>query len=140
MTRTTAAPVPLGDRPIMARRADAQAFVSIHLNAKPDGANPYLNNGSGTYYFHPQSASLARAIEARVLARLGLSDEGTWFDNLAVVRGPWMPSVLVEGAYVIVPEQEAALRTPAFQEAYALAIVEGLEEFFRALATAGTKP
>ena len=140
MTRTTAAPVALGDRPTIARRADTQAFVSIHLNAKPDGVNPYLNNGSGTYYFQPQSAALARAIQARVLARLGLSDEGTWFDNLAVVRGAWMPSVLVEGAYVIVPEQEAALRTPEFQEAYALAIVEGLEAWFRALGAAGTRP
>lgn len=140
MTRTTAAPVALGDRPVMARRADAQAFVSIHLNAKPDGANPYLNNGSGTYYFQPQSASLARAIQSRLLVRLGLSDEGTWFDNLAVVRGPWMPSVLVEGAYVIVPEQEAALRTPAFQEAYALAIVEGLEAWFRSLSPPGSRP
>ena len=140
MTRTTAAPVPLGDRPVMARRADAQAFVSIHLNAKPDGANPYLNNGSGTYYFQPQSAALARAIQSRVLVRLGLPNEGTWFDNLAVVRGPWMPSVLVEGAYVIVPEQEAALRTPEFQEAYALAIVEGLESWFRALGAAQARP
>ena len=140
MTRTTAAPVPLGDRPVMARRADAQAFVSIHLNAKPDGANPYLNNGSGTYYFQPQSAGLARAIQSRLLARLGLPNEGTWFDNLAVVRGAWMPSVLVEGAYVIVPEQEAALRTPEFQEAYALAIVEGLEAWFRALGATPSRP
>ena len=124
----------------MARRADAHAFVSIHLNAKPDGVNPYLNNGSGTYYFHPQSAALARAIQSRVLARLGLPNEGTWFDNLAVARGAWMPSVLVEGAYVIVPEQEAALRTPEFQEAYALAIVEGLEAWFRALRLEATRP
>ena len=140
MTRTTAAPVALGDRPIIARHADAHAFVSIHLNAKPDGANPYLNNGSGTYYFQPQSAALARAIQSRLLPRLGLSDEGTWFDNLAVARGTWMPSVLVEGAYVIVPEQEAALRTPQFQEAYALAIVEGLEAWFRALGVATPRP
>ena len=140
MTRTSAAAVALGDRPIIARRADAQAFVSIHLNAKPDGANPYLNNGSGTYYFQPQSAGLARAIQSRLTQRLGLSNEGTWFDNLAVVRSPWMPSVLVEGAYVIVPEQEAALRTPEFQEAYALAIVEGLEAWFRAVAAEGARP
>lgn len=140
MTRTTAAPVALGDRPIMASKADAHAFVSIHLNAKPDGVNPYLNNGSGTYYFHPSGAGLARAIQARLLVQLGLNDEGIWFDNLAVVRNAWMPSVLVEGAYVIVPTQEAALRTPQFQEAYALAIVEGLEAWFRATAAAGARP
>lgn len=134
MTRRGEAAVALGERPIIARRADAHAFVSIHLNAKPDGANPYLNNGSGTYYFQPHSAGLARAIQSRLLVRLGLGDEGTWFDNLAVIRSAWMPSVLVEGAYVIVPEQEAALRTPQFQEAYALAVVEGLEAWFRTLA------
>jgi N-acetylmuramoyl-L-alanine amidase len=135
MMRASAAPVALNARPILARQADAHAFVSIHLNAKPDGANPYRNNGSGTYYFQPQSAPLARAIQSRLLVHLGLSDEGTWFDNLAVVRQTWMPSVLVEGAYVIVPEQEAALRTPEFQKAYARAIVEGLENWFRSLAT-----
>jgi N-acetylmuramoyl-L-alanine amidase len=140
MTRTTAAPVALGDRPIIARRADAQAFVSIHLNAKPDGANPYRNNGSGSYYFHPHAAGLARAIQSRLVVRLGLPNEGTWFDNLAVARASWMPSVLIEGAYVIVPEQEAALRTPQFQEAYALAIVEGLEAWFRALAVPSVQP
>ena len=141
MTRTTAAAVPLGDRPLLARRGNAHAFVSIHLNAKPDGVNPYLNNGSGTYYFHPTGAGLARAIQSRLLVRLGLPNEGTWFDNLAVIRGTWMPSVLIEGAYVIVPEQEAALRTPEFQEAYALAIVEGLEAWFRTHAsTPGARP
>jgi N-acetylmuramoyl-L-alanine amidase len=137
LLRRTEAPVALGDRPVLARRADAHAFVSIHLNAKPDGANPYRNNGSGTYYFQPHSAGLARAIQAQLLVQLGLSNEGTWFDNLAVVRGAWMPSVLVEGAYVIVPEQEAALRTPEFQEAYARAIVDGLEAWFRTLASGG---
>ncbi len=134
MTRTTPDAVALGERPAIARRADAHAFVSIHLNALPDGANPFAARGSGTYFFNAPSASLARAIQARLLARLGLPDNGTWYDNLAVVRPTWMPSVLVEGAYLIVPEQEAALRTPAFRRAYALAIVEGLEAWFRARA------
>jgi N-acetylmuramoyl-L-alanine amidase len=33
-----------------------------------------------------------------------------------------------------VPEQEAALRDPAFQLRYAEGIAEGLEEYFRSLA------
>jgi N-acetylmuramoyl-L-alanine amidase len=140
MTRTTPDAVGLAERPILARRADAHAFVSIHLNALPDGANPFAARGSGTYFFNAPSASLARAVQGRLLARLGLPDNGTWYDNLAVVRPTWMPSVLVEGAYLIVPEQEAALRTPAFQQAYALAIVEGLEAWFRARATPAAAP
>ncbi|MEP6729165.1 MAG: N-acetylmuramoyl-L-alanine amidase, partial [bacterium] len=35
MTRTSDSAVALGDRPIIARRANAHAFVSIHLNAYP---------------------------------------------------------------------------------------------------------
>jgi N-acetylmuramoyl-L-alanine amidase len=44
-----------------------------------------------------------------------------------------MPSVLVEGAFIIMPDQEAALRTPEYQLRYAQGIVDGLENYFRAL-------
>jgi N-acetylmuramoyl-L-alanine amidase len=46
-----------------------------------------------------------------------------------------MPMVLTEGAFVIMPDQEAALRTPEFQARYAQGIVDGLEEYFRWLRT-----
>ncbi|MBM4194433.1 MAG: N-acetylmuramoyl-L-alanine amidase [Gemmatimonadetes bacterium] len=134
MTRTTLAAVALGDRPIMARRADADALVSIHLNAHPDGVNPYRTNGTGTYYFHLQSEPLARAIQRGMVRWMGLRDLGINYDNLALVRPTWMPAILAEGAFVILPDQEAALRTPQFQSRYAIGILEGLEEYFRSLA------
>ena len=37
-------------------------------------------------------------------------------------------------AFVIMPDQEAALRTPQYQDAYATAIVHGLETYFASLA------
>lgn len=134
MTRTTAAPVALGDRPIMARRADAQALVSIHLNALPDGIDPFVSHGTGTYFFHPQSEPLARALETSLVRRLGLPELGIHYDNLALARPTWMPAVLCEGAFIMMPEQEAALRTPQFQLAYARGIADGLESYFRSLA------
>src|SRR5437763_4075990 len=134
MTRTTADPVDLGLRPIIARRANANAFVSIHLNAFPDGVNPFVNNGSLTLYFWPHSIPLGIATQASLLAELGLRDNGTKFQNIAVARGTWMPSILTEGAFVIMPDQEAAMRTPTYQEAYATAIVRGLETYFASLA------
>ena len=134
MTRTTPEPVDLGLRPIISRRANAHAFVSIHLNAFPDGVNPFVNNGSLTLYFWPHSIPLGVATQAALLAELGLRDNGTKFQNIAVARGTWMPSILTEGAFVIMPDQEAALRTPAYQEAYATAIVRGLESYFASLA------
>ena len=134
MTRTAPESVDLGLRPIISRRANAQAFVSIHLNAFPDGVNPFVNNGSLTLYFWPHSIPLGVATQAALLAELGLRDNGTKFQNIAVARGTWMPSILTEGAFVIMPDQEAALRTPTYQEAYATAIVRGLESYFASLA------
>ena len=46
-----------------------------------------------------------------------------------------MPAVLCEGAFIMMPEQEAALRTPQFQQAYARGIADGLESYFRSLAS-----
>ncbi len=134
MTRTTPDPVELGLRPIISRRANAHAFVSIHLNAFPDGVNPFVNNGSLTLYFWPQSIPLGVATQAALLAELGLRDNGTKFQNIAVARGTWMPSILTEGAFVIMPEHEAAMRTATFQEAYATAILRGLQSYFALLA------
>ena len=135
MTRTSRGPVPLGDRPITARRANAEAFVSIHLNAYPDGVNPYrARNGTNTYFFFDQAEPLARAVQRGLVRQVGLPDMGINYDNLAVARQSWMPAILCEGAFVIVPEQEAALRDEGFQKRYAAGIVEGLEEYFRSLA------
>ncbi len=134
MTRTTPGPVALGDRPITARRANAHALVSIHLNALPDGVNPFNAHGTGTYFFHPRSAPLALSVQRGMVSTMGLRDLGIFYDNLALVRPTWMPSVLCEGAFIMIPEQEAALRTPEFQDAYARGVAVGLEAFFLGLA------
>jgi N-acetylmuramoyl-L-alanine amidase len=134
MTRTTPDPVELYSRPVIARRANAEVLVSIHLNALPDGTNPFVGMGTGTYFFQPQSAPLARAVQASLVRHLGLFDRGIFYDNLALARPTWMPAILCEGAFIIVPQQEAALRTPEFQRAYALGVADGLEAYFRSFA------
>lgn len=133
MTRTTDSAVALEDRPVIARRANAHAFVSIHLNAYPDGVNPFLNPGTGTYFFRTHSEPLAREVQRGMVSQLGLKDLGVNYNNLAVVRATWYPAVLCEGAFLMIPEQEAALRTPEFQERYARGVADGLENYFRNL-------
>ena len=117
----------------MARQANAHAFVSIHLNALPDGINPFTANGTGSYYFHPTGEPLAREVQRGMVRRMGLRDLGIFYDNLSDLRHPWMPSVLCEGAFIMIPEQEAAVKTAEFQERYALGVADGLEAYFRAL-------
>lgn len=133
MTRVLPDAVDLNLRPAIGRRENAHAFVSIHLNAVPDGVNPFRSQGTATYHYHPHSAPLAETIQAASVQHLSLPDNGVKRENFAVVRGTWMPSVLMEGAFMIMPDQEAALRTPEYQGRYAQAVVDGLEAYFRTL-------
>jgi N-acetylmuramoyl-L-alanine amidase len=131
ITRTEDVPIELWPRVDMAQRSGADLLVSIHNNAVPDGVNPVTNSGASVYYNQPRSASLARAIQAALVRRLGVRDLGIGRGDLALVRTTWMPSVLTEGLFVIVPEQEAALRSPAGQRLYAQAVVDGIRRFLR---------
>lgn len=127
----------LYERTRRARDLGAELFVSIHNNALPDGIRPRDRAGTGTYYYHPHSAALARAVQAGMVRRMGLPDLGILWGDLAVAREPWMPSVLAEGAFMIIPSHEAALRTEAFRERYARGVLEGIESFLSDVA-AGT--
>ena len=137
MTRTADSAVGLYERTAIAERAEADALVSIHGNAFPDGVNPFANNGTSTYYFYPRSSRLALLTQQALVGELGLRNLGAARGNFALVRTSWMPSILTEGAFLMIPEQESALRTPAFQAAYARGIALGLEAYFRELAAPG---
>ena len=76
MTRTAPGAVALAERPVIARRANAHAFVSVHLNALPDGVNPFDRHGTGTYYFNAWSEPMARAIQAGMVRHMKLRDLG----------------------------------------------------------------
>jgi len=134
MTRTADTALDLYERTAVAERAGAEALVSVHNNAFPDGVNPFVNSGTSTYYFFPRAARLAFLTQAALVGELGLPNLGAARGNFALVRTSWMPAILTEGAFLMVPAQENALRTPAFQEAYARGIALGLAAYFRALA------
>jgi len=135
MTRTTDTAIGLYERTTMAERAGAELLVSIHNNAFPDGVNPFENNGTSAYYFQPRAVRLAMLVEDAMVRRMGLPNLGVGRGDLALARPTWMPSLLCEGAFLMIPEQENALRTPGFQDRYARGVMEGIEAWFRETAS-----
>jgi N-acetylmuramoyl-L-alanine amidase len=131
MTRDGFEDVPLYERPKIAGRAKADLFVSVHNNALPDGTNPWLKHGVSTYYHYPSSKALAECVQGSLLGSLDMPDFGLFRANFAVVRPTQYPSILVECAFMILPDHEAELKTPAFQERAGEAIAAGIEAFVK---------
>lgn len=129
LMRDTDLPLDLGPRVERADRSGAELLVSIHNNALPDGINPFSNNGTSVFYNHVPSLLLAQAVQAALVEELGLRDLGVARGDLAMVRPTWLPAILTEGLFMIVPEQEAALRTIEGQRRYARGVVEGVRRF-----------
>jgi N-acetylmuramoyl-L-alanine amidase len=128
--------VALGDRPVRATEWNAHVLVSVHNNAFPDGVDPWRNHGTSTFFNQPQSLDLARWMQREILAELGLPDLGVARADLALVRPTWMPSVLTESMFMMIPVQEAALRDPRVQARIARAHLRALERFLAGRAAA----
>lgn len=131
MTRNGMESVGIYERPKKALENNCQLLISIHNNALPDGVNPFVNNGVSTYYYHPQSLELARAIQKELVSDLQIQDQGLYYANFALTRPYQFLSVLVECAFIIYPQQEELLRSEAFQKKCAFGIYQGLLNYLK---------
>lgn len=50
--------------------------------------------------------------------------------NFAVLRSPDVPSILIETGFITNPQEEAQLRTSAYQQRMASAILQGVKDYF----------
>jgi N-acetylmuramoyl-L-alanine amidase len=130
-SRPTEQPVDLYPRVKFADSVNADLLISVHNNALPDGVNPFSNNGTSVFYNHPRSIPLAMAVQRALVAELGLRDLGVGRGDLALVRPTWMPAILTEGLFMMLPDQESALRSPEGQRLYARGVFLGIQEFLR---------
>ncbi len=83
----------------VANDVNARLFISVHINAAP------VESAHGTtfYWYKPQDASFAQALEKSVIPIAGTFDDGTRHENFYVVRHTTMPAVLIETAFVTNP-------------------------------------
>lgn len=117
------------------RQADSDFFLSIHNNAIGRG-NRHSAYGTESYYWTPMSVAPAQILQKHLCARLGTKNRLVGWAPFYVLRSYDVPRVLVECAYVSNPTEEQRLRSDEFIVQAALALADGLEEFFAGAACA----
>lgn len=126
----------LQDRYELALREQAHIFVSLHYNALPETVNPLARpRGYSVYYNYPHSFKLAQSVYQGYNKHVQLPDNGLIAnDVLFIPRIPQLPSILVESAYLMFPEQEEMARNPQARKPLVQALYEGILNFY------GVKP
>ncbi len=126
MTRSTDRFIPLGTRADIGNNYDNSIFVSVHINhATRVGAS-----GLETFYFNSSGQRLASLVQRRLLANTNHGgDRGVKFARFKVLRASERPAILVECGFLSNPQDNRRLRDPAYREAVAQSIGQGVLRF-----------
>jgi len=131
MTRSRDVNIPLQERIDTAIENQADIFVSIHANAHAVGADAINYHGHMTLYNYKYNQKLAEIMLDKLVERIGLPRTKVWQrKDLVVLRQPQIPSVMVETAFMMHPDDNWYLFQPVYQKEFAYAIMEGIVSFF----------
>lgn len=134
--------VRVGDEPISLSRkvqraldANAHLYISVHCNSASNDRGYLRVSGVSTYYKFSNSFDLSDMIHTRLLQNLKIADFGNVgnFNYYPLRAATWMPSMLIEQAFISNPEDEAKLLDPAFRLKIAESAVQGIEDFLNSV-------
>jgi N-acetylmuramoyl-L-alanine amidase len=124
MTRDSDVFIPLGTRVAIANSYRDAIFVCIHFNAAPRGAA----SGIETYFYSPQSLTLASAIHYYVAGGAPTRNRGVRRRGFYVLRKTTIPSVLVECGFLTNATEANYAQSAAYQQKLAEEIARGVRE------------
>ncbi|MFH2204737.1 MAG: N-acetylmuramoyl-L-alanine amidase [Elusimicrobiota bacterium] len=132
MIRTSSDGPSLVDRPLLAREAGGDIYISIHHNGFRKTWDPRsAPRGFTNFYYHSQSLPLVEAMHESYRQRHpDFADESVRWGDLHVLRITDMPSVLTESGYIVLPEHEKLFVQPAYQEKFARTMFEGMRNLY----------
>ncbi|BCM92775.1 N-acetylmuramoyl-L-alanine amidase LytC [Abditibacteriota bacterium] len=125
LTRSTDNFISLQGRVDFANTRKADLFISIHNNASDNKAS----NGTETFYYTAQSVGLAREIHRELSKATGLANRGVSSARFFVIRKTWMPSVLLEVAFVTNPREEGLLSSPDWCQRVVDGVTRGVSNY-----------
>jgi N-acetylmuramoyl-L-alanine amidase len=154
LTRSTDSSLDLPTRPELARRRNADLFLSLHFNAVGESAARRTVRGVEVYCLTPRGAPstnsrgessprssspghqnseknllLAFEIQRSLTQSLDAEDRGVHRGNLAVLRDAIMPAVLVEAGFLSHPAEGKKILTAAYRRDIAKAVVSGVQAY-----------
>lgn len=128
MTRTTDTLINNSDRVIQLRKLKPDLLISIHNNAASDTTK---TRGTSTYYKHLGYRPLSQAVLERLLD-MGLTEYGNIGRfNFALNSPIEYPNILVEGAFMSHPADEAMLLQDNFRKKMAKQIRKGVNDWLK---------
>ena len=126
--KTTKKQIDLNRRIDMAKEANADVFVSLHVNATATGQE----SGAETFY-HYQSESgkrLAELIQQELIKIPGMNRRIAKPGEFYIIKNTSMPAVIVEVGYLSSVKEQKKLQQSWYQEQLARAIAKGIANFF----------
>lgn len=129
MTRTEDKYVSLSERAEIAKRANADALVSIHLNAQKKFGDA---NGLETWYrggATDGSKELANSVQKTTASYVEINNRGILQNNFEILRETTMPAVLVECGFITNTSDMKKLKEPNYQDMLAEGIMQGTLSF-----------
>jgi N-acetylmuramoyl-L-alanine amidase len=156
LTRSSDTFIELGERPEMAKRRNADLFVSLHFNSAETsrtvvrGAEVYCltpagasstnarGEGGGTGAFpgnrnNDKNVFLAYQVQRALTRRLNVEDRGVRRARFAVLRDASVPAVLIEAGFMSHPEEGKRIFDVGYRKQLGEAIVNGLLAYKRAV-------
>jgi N-acetylmuramoyl-L-alanine amidase len=130
MTRTEDEFVNLYDRPEQIDQHNADLLISVHVNAHAHNARATEIHGLMVLYNYAHNEVLADIMLSTMETETDLPAFRTWRRNIAVIRHPQIPSVLVEAGYLMHPEDNWHILQPSGQKKLAGAMKEGVKNYF----------
>ena len=120
----------LAQRIQMALESQAEAYVSIHANSFPNdkliGAQTFYNAKN------PEGKMLAQAIQEQLNLMTNAKRVIKANQDIYVLKKASQAPVIVEVGFLSNPGEERLLTTPEYQEKLAMAIYQGINNYFSA--------
>ncbi len=129
LTRKDDTFISLNRRVKMANNDGARLFISIHNNS----SSKSTSEGTETFIAPNKTGDsllLAENIQKQLIDKLGLVNRGVKKEHLYVIKYTEMPAVLVEVAFLSNPAEEKLLLKDSFLTEAAVAISQGIFDYF----------